>query len=318
MILYITIFGLIAFYAVCAIMYRQTTYYKQTQKLFYNAIFNVGNYGEYLTYKRLRSYEKEGAKFLFNTYLPKDDGTTTEVDVMMLHKTGIYVFESKNYSGWILGTENQKTWTQSLPGKRGKAHKEHFLNPIWQNKLHIKWLQDQLGEMYSIHSVIVFSDRCELKNIKMTSNEATVIKRNIIKKTIQKMISNYAETITQDQINAIFEKLYPMTQVSEDVKKKHIQTILEEQGKLQTQESASSEPNSPRVESDPLNAEEKEMSVADMEGTDKIANTSETTLICPKCNGKLVKREGKGQYAGMPFWGCSNFPKCRYIQKIDN
>ena len=32
---------------------------------------------------------------------------------------------------------------------------------------------------------------------------------------------------------------------------------------------------------------------------------------CPKCGGELIKRNGKyGE-----FWGCSNFPKCRFVKK---
>ena len=37
----------------------------------------------------------------------------------------------------------------------------------------------------------------------------------------------------------------------------------------------------------------------------------ERQLICPKCNGKLVYR--KGPYG--KFYGCSNFPGCRYTLK---
>ena len=33
--------------------------------------------------------------------------------------------------------------------------------------------------------------------------------------------------------------------------------------------------------------------------------------VCPKCGGKLVKRNGK--YGS--FMGCSNYPKCRYTLK---
>lgn len=34
--------------------------------------------------------------------------------------------------------------------------------------------------------------------------------------------------------------------------------------------------------------------------------------ICPRCGGELVRRNGKyGE-----FIGCSNFPRCRYTQKI--
>ena len=38
-------------------------------------------------------------------------------------------------------------------------------------------------------------------------------------------------------------------------------------------------------------------------------------LICPKCGGKLVLRTAKqGINAGNQFYGCCNFPKCRYTQ----
>lgn len=34
---------------------------------------------------------------------------------------------------------------------------------------------------------------------------------------------------------------------------------------------------------------------------------------CLKCNGYLIKRKGKfGQ-----FYGCSNFPKCRFTKKVN-
>jgi very-short-patch-repair endonuclease len=45
--------------------------------------------------------------------------------------------------------------------------------------------------------------------------------------------------------------------------------------------------------------------------------TNETLeSLCPKCGGELVKKVStKGQYAGQKFWGCSNFPKCKFIKK---
>lgn len=51
-------------------------------------------------------------------YVPKDDGTTTEIDLIMLSPMGIYVFESKNYSGWIFGNEKSRYWTQTLENKK--------------------------------------------------------------------------------------------------------------------------------------------------------------------------------------------------------
>ena len=42
----------------------------------------------------------------------------------------------------------------------------------------------------------------------------------------------------------------------------------------------------------------------------KIVHFDDT--MCPRCGGSLVKREGK--YG--PFYGCSNYPKCKYIKKM--
>lgn len=40
--------------------------------------------------------------------------------------------------------------------------------------------------------------------------------------------------------------------------------------------------------------------------------------ICPQCLGKLVKRTAtRGLYAGNTFWGCGNYPNCKYIRNDD-
>lgn len=40
--------------------------------------------------------------------------------------------------------------------------------------------------------------------------------------------------------------------------------------------------------------------------------------ICPKCNALLVERTAsRGANLGARFWGCSNFPQCRYRELIE-
>ena len=36
---------------------------------------------------------------------------TTQIDHIILSRFGIFVIEAKNYSGWIFGSAEQKTWT---------------------------------------------------------------------------------------------------------------------------------------------------------------------------------------------------------------
>ena len=109
----------------------------------------------------MKCFENDGAKFLFNVYIPKDNGETTEIDVLMISPKGIFVFESKNYSGWIFGSEQDEDWTQSLFCRGHEPQKEHFFNPVLQNKWHIKHLCELLKiKQEHVYSVIVFSDRC--------------------------------------------------------------------------------------------------------------------------------------------------------------
>lgn len=285
-------------YELSAIGYRQSDYYRVTHKPYYQVIFNKGNYGEYETYRRLRSFEKDDAKFLYNCYLQKDNGETTEIDVLMIHRSGIYVFESKNYSGWIFGDENARTWTQTLPNGR-KARKEHFLNPIMQNKLHIKWLKKQIGENIPIYSVIVFSERCTLKKVTVTNPEVKVIKRNDIFSTVKKIVQESGNNLTNVQMSGIYEKLYQCTQVTESEKRKHIENIeMHHQGNMSGQG---------------VRRYKNENS-----GTDSVSSTS-NLMVCPRCGNALVLRTAKkGENAGKSFYGCSNFPKCRYIKNINS
>lgn len=160
--------------------YQQSKYYEQTGIAYKTLRSDVGKLGEYYTSEELKNLQGY-KKYLFNCYLPKEDGTTTELDVILLHDSGIYVFESKNYSGWIFGKETDQNWTQTLPTRRQRTRKNHFLNPIIPNKVHLKWLQTylQVDESFPIYSYIVFSERCELKDVTVSSGQLLSLREKI-------------------------------------------------------------------------------------------------------------------------------------------
>ena len=72
----------------------------------------VGKYGEKLTEKKLKLIDLFGrkGKILKNIYVPKDNGDTSEIDLVYITQKGIFVIESKNYSGWIFGDYNSMYW----------------------------------------------------------------------------------------------------------------------------------------------------------------------------------------------------------------
>ena len=224
-VLFAVIIGLL----ICELQYRKTTYYKVKQRgLFTSVLWDKGAYGEYLIYKNLRAYERKGAKFLFNIYLPSNNKKidTTEIDVMMIFEDGICVFESKNYSGWIFGNDRQKTWTQCLKGNGKQAVKEKFYNPIWQNQGHIEALKNMgvIGNNIPIYSIIAFSERCVLKKIQTGSYPNTyVINRNQVNSVIKHNIPEFG--LKQQAIDNLYKSLYPYTLVSDEEKARHINQI---------------------------------------------------------------------------------------------
>ena len=220
----IIIFILVYYYRVKK--YKEESYYKITHVSYFAVRHDNGRYGEYLTYKKLIKFEKQGAKFLFNIYIPKNDEATTEIDVLMISHKGIFVFESKNYSGWIFGSDSQKYWYQTLPSGQRKRHKEKFYNPIFQNNTHIKYLKSMLGDQISFYSIITFSERCTLKNINLKTSKASVINRYQLYNLVSSIYKNIPENLLSDaQIEKIYNTLYPYTQVDENVKQKHIDNI---------------------------------------------------------------------------------------------
>lgn len=291
--------------------FKHETYYKITGNSFFKTIFDIGKHGEYLTYKKLKEYESDGGKFLFNCYIPKDDGKTTEIDVLLIHSTGIFVIESKNYSGWIFGSEDGKTWTQTLRSGNGKIRKEHFYNPIMQNSTHVKWLREIVGTNIPIYSLIAFSERCTLKDITVENSDVVVINRQHISDSVKHMGNRSLQALSKMDISRIQEMLYPYTQITEYEKQQHIENI--KTARYKTKEKASDT----IVDKSSINANNKNEAVSNYEQVENTAQENATNQnsnrICPRCGADLVLRTAKkGEHSGEQFYGCSRFPKCRY------
>ena len=82
--------------------------------------------------------------------LMDEKGQSHQIDHIEIRENGIFCIETKNYSGWIFGSENQAQWTQTLYNEKYK-----FANPIKQNNSHIYHLSNVLENQYKINSVIV-------------------------------------------------------------------------------------------------------------------------------------------------------------------
>lgn len=185
---------------------------------------NTGQFGEYCTEFALTNDNIfSDFKVLKNVYVPYKD-QTTEIDLLMIHECGIFVFESKNYSGWIFGKADQLNWVQSLPNKQ----KNKFYNPIRQNQTHIKALADYLQmPTDAFTSYIIFSERCELKQVPENTEQVVIVRRPNMLKHLRATFKTRPTIYSHHEIDALAAKLAPLTNKTEEEKQQHIDNIKE-------------------------------------------------------------------------------------------
>lgn len=59
-------------------------------------------------------------------------------------------------------------------------------------------------------------------------------------------------------------------------------------------------------------------SSVERESDQPVIEAPSTAKVCPKCSSPMVKRVAKkGVNAGKKFWACSDFPRCRHIEAIN-
>ena len=124
--------------------------------------FIKGKVGELAVAVQVKLYLKDPQYILLNDCtLPDEQAGTTQIDHILLSPYGIFIIETKNYKGWIFGSERQKMWTQKIFKKSYK-----FQNPLHQNYKHQKVLELVLVDIIApeyLHSIVVFMPDCEFK-----------------------------------------------------------------------------------------------------------------------------------------------------------
>lgn len=73
-----------------------------------------GKMGEFAVAVHVKLYLKDHYILLNDLTLPDGEGATTQIDHLLLSPFGVFVIETKNYKGWIFGSERQKQWTQKI------------------------------------------------------------------------------------------------------------------------------------------------------------------------------------------------------------
>lgn len=160
-----------------------------------------GYYGEFLVFCELYPHLPGNCKILMNINIPTVHGKTTEIDLLLLHESGLYVFEMKHYKGTIYGKPHEQNWTQYFR----TAPNQRFRSPIAQNQYHIDALKKIVPDI-PIHSYIVFtSDECDLR-VECNTPGISVCTLSSLRHELNDL-STAATLLSMEQIDLLFRTL---------------------------------------------------------------------------------------------------------------
>lgn len=243
----------------------------------YNTPRQKGKRGEKRVHDLLLALP-EGYHVLDDVVLYSNRGTT-QIDHVVVSKYGIFAIETKNYRGEIYGDDERQEWTQIIVTEV-RYRRKWYKTYTYVTKNHFyNPVKQLLGHIYSIKKNL--SDFHHLRFIPIvvftgSANIGSVKSRNHV--------------IYDDNLLATIQSY--MTECLSDTDVQNVIKVLSEKNVRETIDEKTHVQN--------VNATKNELDR-------KLASG-----ICPKCGGKLVRRNGK--YGS--FYGCSNYPKCRFTTHL--
>ena len=168
--------------------------------------YTLEDFCAYHSHLVLSPFEEGGARFLFDVKLPDADDT---IDMIMLAKSGAYVFEHAKAQGWISGMEDNEKWTQHIQvGYGGKSTERKFPNPVITVNGKTKALRKFLdNDGIHVRSIVVFPDFCLMSNIKVFNPNVRVVTLNQLLPTVVALNGKTGTNITQRDLNLLFDEL---------------------------------------------------------------------------------------------------------------
>lgn len=174
-----------------------------------------GEVGEMRVSKILSKLPHDKYQTINDLLIHHNNGHTSQIDHVVVSEYGIFVIETKNYSGWIYGSADSDQWTQNIYG-----NKYQLYNPILQNQGHIRALRNLLKDIPSdfFISIVAFSRNATLKNQYLNN----VVYWN----QINDLIRSYEQKrLSSEQVQRVYNTLLSANIDSKDARKQHIQNV---------------------------------------------------------------------------------------------
>lgn len=239
---------------------------------------------------------------LHDIYIETEEGQSAQIDFVVIAPKITYLIECKNLYGNIEINAKGDFIRNMQYG--GKWHKEGIYSPITQNMRHMEILKECCAEKKNLIMGFGFRKYFDnfYKSLIVLANPKTVVNDRYAPKEIKNQV------LRADQLVAVIKKMEADSgEIASSKKqmKERAESLLSKTSEKRKDYVKKYEKIIEKVKS------KKE------EGKEE-TQKQEETLICPKCGAPMVLRVAKkGEKAGKKFYGCSQFPKCRFIMNIE-
>lgn len=255
------------------------------------AITEAGIYGEHSILFELKNSGMD-LVVIHDLYIETSDGRGAQIDFFVITPYVSVIIECKNLFGNI-EINNKGEFIRTLEYK-GRKYKEGIYSPITQNERHITVYKDCRKEDKNFAQKLLFEKFFDTynKSVVVLANPKTVVNDRFAKKEVKEQI------IRCDQLVTYLKNLKSDNKSSKKEMREFGEKIL-----------------AMNIENRKDYLKKYEEIISEVSTSSVISSNDE--LICPKCGSKLVLRIAKkGTNIGNQFYGCSNYPKCKYIQNL--
>lgn len=118
----------------------------------------------------------DGYKAISNVIV-EYEGKPSELDLVLIGKNGVFVIETKNHNGTIVGDDTDERWIQKKVGQKGGRYQKSMYNPIKQVSTHVFRLSNFLKTNNInvwVQGAVFFSNRSTRVNISNHNNKVPV------------------------------------------------------------------------------------------------------------------------------------------------
>ena len=250
--------------------------------------------------------------FILQDLFLEHEGLTAQIDFLVITPQRNFVIECKNLVGNI-EINSRGDFIRTFEG--GK--KEGIYSPVTQNHRHLELIKAlrKAGRSTVANLVAGSSTDDAYRSLVVLANPKTILNDRYAKRDVKAQVIRADQLI--ETIKRINNEKGPGRSVTQDCaewflaqhKPREIDYLAKYREEPEAEQAASrpEPPASNNSDSEPLAA-----SVSGQSAPDEVA------ILCPKCGAPMVKRTArKGPRAGKPFYGCSNYPKCKGIVNLE-